>query len=904
MIKKIRQHALLILLCLCGNTLAAPLPPGIERGPTLGGISEYRLPNGLKILLMPDQTRDKIMVNITYLVGSRHEGYGESGMAHLLEHMLFKGTKRIPDAKAELERLGTDSNGTTYFDRTNYYEIFAADNKTLAGVLDFEADRMVNSRIAKSDLDSEMTVVRSEFERGENDPEDLLDNRVAATAYLWHSYGRDVIGTRSDIENVPIERLQAFYRNYYQPDNAVLVIAGRFSETTALKMVKDTFGRIPRPKRSLFPTYTREPPQDGERELVLRRQGKVQRVEALYHIPSGAHPDYPAVDVLTEILSMKPSGRLHHKLVEGGLAAAVEGGNVALREAGSLRLSVNVPLELSLTGARDALLTAAEGFAAEPVSDEEVERARNKLAKEVDLYLPDTYRFARGLSEFIGMGDWRLLFWYREQLGKVKREDVQRVAETYLQRANRTVGLFYPTDKPELVAIPAPPDTAELFRHYRPGQDLPLGENFTPTPQNIEARLIRKTLPSGMKLALLPKKTRGGTVVASMRLNWGDENSKAGKRTACTLAGIMLSRGTELRTRAQLAEELDRLRANVSVGIESASVSTMRDYLPDSLRLAAEMLRKPSFPQKEFDQAKRELITAMQGQLDDPRALSRTWLQRHMNPYPPQHWDYTPTIAEGIESLKAVTLEDARACYAMIGASNSELAIVGDFDPEILTALAQELFGDWKSPLPYTRIPARHDDVTAVRNVIVTPDKANADLGAALNIPMRNDDPDFAAMVIGNYILGGNWDSRLWRRIREKEGLSYSVGSGFMADEEDKAAAFNMYAIFAPQNAARVEKALQEELRRALSEGFSNAEVSKARMNYIQARALDRNNDAQLVARLLKYTRLGRDFSWDIAFERRITTLTAGDIRAAMRKYIDADKISYSLGGDFREAKP
>jgi zinc protease len=896
----------LSLLLLCFTVEAAPSkePPlltGVERGPSLGGISEYRLSNGLKILLMPDQARDKIMVNITYLVGSRHEGYGESGMAHLLEHMLFKGTPRVPDAKAELMKFGSTPNGSTYYDRTNYFETFAADEKILGQVLAFEADRMINARIAKADLDAEMTVVRSEFERGENSPRNLLDNRVLAAAYMWHNYGRDVIGSREDIENVPIERLQAFYRNYYQPDNAVLVIAGRFEPARALRLAQRAFGAIPKPKRLLFDTYTREPPQDGERQVILRRVGKVQLVEAAYHIPPGSHSDYVAMDVVTEILGMQPNGRLHARLVESKQAASISSSNLQLRDAGVLRLMAEVSPDLSLEQARDTLLATAENFADEPVTEQEMDRARAKLTKEIDLYLPDTFKVAQGLSEFIGIGDWRLLFYYRDQLATVTRENVQRVATTYLRPSNRTLGLFYPTADTRMVATPDTPDVSAMLRGFKPTTELALGESFDPTPQNIEGRLIRRTLPSGMKLAMLPKKTRGGTVVAAIGLHWGDEESKRGKRTACNITGIMLSRGTELRTRAQLRDELDRLRASVAVSNEHATVSTLRDSFPDALRLAAEMLRRPSFPVTEFEQVKRELATSLEGQRDDPSALGSNRLARHLNPYQADHWNYTPTIEENIARTQAVTLDEVRACHPLMNAANSEMAVVGDFDPEQVAALAMELFGDWKNDLPYTRIPARHDDVPPIKEIILTPDKANAEIEAGLNIPMRDDHPDFAAMVIGTYLLGGNWDSRLWQRVREKEGLSYSVGAWFEAADQDPAALFGAQAIFAPPNRERVEKALREELRRVLDQGYTEAEVARARKNYIQARALARNSDSQLLARLLKYAYIGRDFKWDMEFERRIAALTPQEIRAAMRRHINPDLLSIVEAGDFKE---
>src|SRR5579862_6339220 len=282
--------------------LAAALCFSQTKVTTVEGITEYRLDNGLDVLLFPDKTQPKVTVNITYLVGSRLEGYGETGMAHLLEHMLFKGTDRHAAIKNELADHGADFNGTTFYDRTNYFETLSAGDENLRFALELEADRMIHSKIAKSDLDSEMTVVRSEFEMGENSPMRVLEERVLSTAYLWHSYGRSTIGSRSDIEHVPIENLQAFYRKYYQPDNAVLVVAGNFDQAKTLTWIGETFGKIPKPTRQLSPTYTEEPTQDGEREVALRRIGEEQILMMAYHIPAGSHPDAAPLEVLAGIM--------------------------------------------------------------------------------------------------------------------------------------------------------------------------------------------------------------------------------------------------------------------------------------------------------------------------------------------------------------------------------------------------------------------------------------------------------------------------------------------------------------------------------------------------------------------------------------------------------------------------
>ena len=897
--------ALALLVPLAGYFLpgwAAPVPSpaGIQHVTSVEGVSEFRLDNGLQVLLVPDPSIDTITVNVTYVVGSRNEGYGETGMAHLLEHLMFRGTERHPNIKGELNQRGARYNATTSLDRTNYYETFAASDGNLDWALDIESDRMANALIAKRDLDSEMTVVRNEFESGENSPFTVLRERVAATAFLWHNYGKAIIGTRSDIENVPIDRLQAFYRHYYQPDNAALIVSGRFDEGFALESIARHFGRIPKPTRALRKTYTIEPTQDGERSVMLRRSGNVQLVSALYHIPPGSHPDYPAVDVLVSLLSNVPGGRLQKALVESGKASSVFGSERQQREAGYAYFGTSVRQGLSLEDARDALTATLEGLRSKPVNEEEVEQARTRLLNEIELALADSRSLALTLSDAVALGDWRLLYVYRDQMKKVTAAEVQRVAVAYLKPSNRTIGMFIPTIQPDRAEIPSVPDVAAMVRGYQGEEQVVQGEFFDPSPQAIESRLIRKTLPGGMKLALLPKKNRGRTVVANLSFQWGDEQSMEGRSTACGIASAMLMRGTRKKTREQIANEFSRLKASVGIGGDGASIETVRENLPGSLRLVAEVLRHPAFPEKEFEQLRRDGLTGLEARKSDPGSLASVELTRHLNPYPPAHWNYTATLEDRAARLQALDLESVERCYQeFFGASNSEMAVVGDFDPDEITKLAHELFGDWKSPRAYERIPARYFDVPPADRTIDTPDKANAVFRAAVNLKLRDDDADFPALVLGNFLLGGGSDSRLSRRIREQEGLSYSVGSFLSADSFDAKGVFGVYAIYAPQNRARVESAVIEEIRKALAEGFTSEEVENAKRGLLESRRISRTQDGALAARLLSYLVLERTLRWDVEIERKLAALTPKEILEALRRRIDPAKFSMVKAGDF-----
>jgi zinc protease len=887
----------LLLAALLAPALALAQPLKVAE---VEGVAEYRLPNGLRLLLAPDPSADTVTVHITYLVGSRHEGYGEKGMAHLLEHLLFKGSQDHPDVKQEFMRRGARWNGTTSYDRTNYFETLPASADNLDWALGMEADRMVNAFVRKADLDSEMSVVRNEFEMGENNAGGVLFQRMQRLAYAWHNYGNSVIGARSDIEAVPIERLQGFYRTWYQPDNALLIVGGRFEAARALALVEQHFAPVPKPARALPALYTAEPVQDGERTVTLRRVGDTPLVAAMYRVPAGSHPDYAAVDVLVEALRVAPQGRLHQALVQKGLASQSWAGERALHDPGVMYFGAALPKDGAPEAAREALLAMLDGVRQNPLTAEEVERARTSLLNQMEKAQLDGRALVSALSEFEAVGDWRLFFLYRDRLKAVTLADVQRVADTYLRPANRVVGTFLPTAQPERAEIPAAPDLQAQLSGYKGAAALAAGEAFDPSPQNIEARVERRTLANGIKTALLAKRTRGNKVVVQLSLHWGDEKSKAGRSTACALAGGMLLRGTERYSRAALRDAFDRLKANVQVDVDGASIETQREHLEEALRLVAEALRHPSFPAAEFEELKRASLTTAETQRSDPAAIASEQLQRHLTPYPKGHWFYVQSVDERIAAIKAATLDAARRCHAQVGATGADFVAVGDFDPKALAAQVEQLFGDWRNPAPYARIPSRFFDRPALEREVKTPDKANAVLRAGLGIRMRDDHPDFPALVLANHLLGGSSTARLPARIREKEGLSYSTYSWFSASQLDEVASFNVSAIFAPQNKAKVEIAMREELARAIKDGFSAEEVETAKRGLLQARRLARTNDAQLASRLSTYLFLDRSFAWDVDFEKRIAALTPAEVQAALRRHVDPAKLAVTKAGDFK----
>ena len=891
------------------QTAAPPLPAGLTRGEAVEGITEYRLANGLQILLAPDHGKPTTTVNLTYRVGSRHENYGETGMAHLLEHLLFKGTPTHKNLWAEFSKRGLDANGTTSFDRTNYFGSFSASADTLRWYLGWHADAMVNSLIARSDLDTEMTVVRNEMESGENDPGRILLQQTMAAMYQWHNYGKSIIGARSDVENVDIPRLQAFYRQYYQPDNATLIIAGKFDEAQALQWVAQLFAPIPKPQRVLPTTYTLDAEQDGERALTLKRVGGTPMLYMAFHVPPAAHPDTAAVRLLTGALGDTPGGRLHKRLVEGKLATGAFAYAWELAEPGPLILGAQLGPDQMIEPARAAMAAVIDALAAQPLTTEEIERARRQWLNEWELGFADPQRIGVALSEAVSHGDWRLYFLARDQVKTATLADVQRVALSYLRGDNRTVGIYQPTAQPQRAPAPARVDVAALLKDFKGQPALKQAEAFDATPAHLEARTQRSELAPGLKAALLPKGTRGAVVQASLRLHLGDEASLRGQATVAAFVGQMLDKGGAGLTRQQINDQWDGWRATVEFGLSgqtlSANITTTREHLPAVVGLIGKLVREPAFPPEVVEELRAQWLGGIERSRKEPGAVAADVVARHGNPYPRGDVRHAPSFDEQVQDVQAVTAAQLGAFQRrFISAARAEFAAAGDFDSSALRSALDAGFANWRQPadgaLPYTRVTRPLIARAPQRFELRTPDKANANMLSAMALPINDEHADYPALLLANHMFGYVGTGRLWLRIRETEGLSYDVRSGVQWSNVELNSSWVASAIFAPQNRAKVEAAFQDEIARSLKDGFAQQELDEARAGMLNLRRLSRAQDEVLASQLVNQLHLGRDFALAQRIDDAIAGLSLAQVNAAWRKYIDPSRLVAAWAGDFK----
>jgi zinc protease len=872
------------------------------------GITEYRLDNGLTVLLFPDPTQSTITVNMTYLVGSRHEGYGETGMAHLLEHMLFKDTPKHPNVQKQLDERGAQTNGSTWLDRTNYFETLPASPENLAFTIGLEADRMRNATILPEELKTEFSVVRNEFEMGENSPDGVLDERIVSTAFLWHNYGKSTIGSRADIERVPVPALRAFYNKFYQPDNAVLVVSGKYDEAAALATIEKEFGAIPRPKRELSATYTVEPAQDGERTVTLRRNGDVHVIGLAYHTVAGTSADFPAVEAAIDMLTREPAGRLYKKLVETKLAASVSGVNYPTHDPFVAQFTAEIRDGRNVARVEQIMIDEVEKLGTSKLDDKALERWRTQTLKDLELSFANSQEIAINLSEFAALGDWRTIFAYRDRVQKVTLADVVRIAKTYLKISNRTLGRFVPTKQIDRAPLTETPDVAAYVKGIEGGEAKDQGEVFAATLDNIEQRTTRTQLKAGIKAALLPKKTRGGKVQLTLVLHFGDEKSLQNKSTAAGLLGAMLGRGTAKKSYQDLRDLEDQLKARISFSTSAddltLTIETLRDKLPGAIDLAMEMLKSPSFPAKELEIVRQESLAQLEQGQQDPMAVAFTTMSQLASKWPKGDPRYDESFAEQIAGVKAVTLAQIKQFYTdFVGAGHGELAIVGDFDPSAITAQVDKYLDGWKSKKPYKRLESKAFRVAGTVKSVDIKDKEMTTLALTHDIEMKDTDPDYAAWLLMSHVLGGAGSSRAWMRLREKEGLSYGVATWAQADSFDNVGGIGGYAIVAPQNLAKAKASLLDELDKIRTSKVGADELKLAKESWIKDQDTSLSSDRQVVQMLSNQTFRDRTMAFTKELRAKIQAVTADDILRVAQKYLDPKRLVIVDAGDVAKQK-
>ncbi|TMQ53303.1 MAG: insulinase family protein [Candidatus Eisenbacteria bacterium] len=886
---------------------AGALPRNVERLDSLGGITQYRLKsNGMTILLSRNDAAPVVTFEVVYHVGSRNEAPGTTGSAHLLEHLLFnKSTKNFGRARGQrtfqevLFQAGCDfssTNMTTGYDRMNGYSTLPADKLELA--MRIEADRLGRALILDSERQPEMTVVRNEYEIGENNPARALYKAVVGAAIVAHPYHWDPLGYRSDIEGVSTEALRQHYRDFFWPDNAEAILVGDFDTATALRMFDREFGSFPRSSKPVPSVITVEPPQEGERRVIVRRPGEVGLVKIGYMRPSSLHPDFIPLDVLSTILGSGVNSRLYQALVEKGFATGVSASNYALRDPFPILIDATVAQGVSHQKVEDAMKAALYAVGRDGVTPEELARAKSQLEVTVIRGRDGTYELAASLGEAVASANWKWFLQYVDTMNRVTAEDVRRVAATYLIPDHATVGWFVPAKadgkKPQKAAGAGGSTESSASSGRSAGE---------PAHATFAQRTLHRVLANGITLDVLanhavPTVAVHGIVLAGrMHTPW--EKPALGQLTA-----MMLERGTKTLDKRAIAARLDGVGARLHVTADMYGATIQGSSLSRDTKLLlsvlADEMKSPAFSDSELTKAKAEMKTDVLRAFDDTR--QRAFDRLSQIAFPVGHPYHARSKDETLTSIAAARPADLRAFHKdrYVGAS-TYLAIVGDVDPARVAALVDSLLDDLprgsRPDVDMPRVPRARPSHEAV----ALAGKANMDLMFGAASGLRRKDPDYEASLVANAALGqSSLSSRLGKRVRDTEGLTYNIYSRFtMTDFLDGVWLADV--AVAPANLGKAMKSTREVIESYCKDGITEEEVATQKSFFAGNYRVQLATNAGTAQALVLAEKFGYGPSYLDEFPDRVGRVTREEVNAAIRAHLDPTKLSIIVAGDLEK---
>lgn len=922
-------------------SIAAPAPAAVEgftHVKTLQGIAEYKFPaNDLNVLLLEDHSAPVLTFMVTYRVGSRNEVTGTTGATHLLEHLMFKGSKNFHPGVGKgfdtlMDKVGGINNATTWLDRTNYYENLPSDHLELA--VQLEADRMRNLLLKEEDRQPEMTVVRNEFERGENDPVESLDKEVTASAFIAHPYHHSTIGWRSDIEKVSINKLREFYDTFYWPNNATITVIGDFQPATALALIKRYFGAIPKSPHPIPLVYTEEPAQTGPRRVIVKRPGEVGVVQLAYKVPHGRHADHPALEILATVLSEGKTSRLYRAMIDTNLAISADAGKGFFHDNTLFTLTSMLAPNTKHEQAEKALLAEIEKIKTDGVTPAEVERAINKLLAGIAYRRDGSFAIAGQINESIAVGDWTLYLTLLEKFKTVTPADLQRVAKAYLLEDQSTTGWFIPQQDRQASAAPdlraSGPAPALLASASTPGSTR--APYFYRNPAHTTAQLPPANQPKEPQRNLTtstssPKTTSDSALIApkiqrrkianvdvltlktpirdvvTLRgvLGAGDVFNPNDNSAIADLTAGMLDKGTQQRDKFALAGLLEQVGATVSfsTGTHTLNLSAkcLRKDLPLVLSLIAEQLRTPRFDPAEFAKLKQQLIGRYKRAMEDTDfRASRAF---ELSIFPAGHPNRPPTHEQYLKDVESATLEQLKAFHAAhYGPAAARLVLVGDVDDAAIDRALTEHFANWSGGKPIPAVATKAPVLPAGRTEKVQmPGKTSVSVVIGQPSALRYADRDYQPLNMATSVLGsGFFSARLLDIIRNREGLTYGIGSRLENDTYADGS-WSIQGTFAPDLLDKGLASTLRELKRFHDEGLTADELETFKVTLTGSYKVALATTNGLASAILNATQRGYGPEWVDEFPRRVQALTLPEVNAAIKKYVNPDKMVTVLAG-------
>lgn len=902
----------------------------VSRDTTLG-IEEYKLPsNDLSILLCERHATPVVTVNMVFRVGSRNEAVGYTGSTHFLEHMMFKGTNIHDPLKQTglddvLKKVGGINNATTSYDRTNYYELVPKQAINLC--LELEADRMRHLLLRESDRKAEMTVVRNELERGEDDPSQLLEMNTFATAFREHPYHHPVIGWRSDVEGVPTERLRQFYNDFYYPNNATLVVIGDFDKEATLKEIENKFGAIAKSPKPFPTVYTKEPPQEGERRFTVSRGKELARVMVAYHTPRGIDRATYPLDILQSVLGgdSRKSSRLYKRLIETGLASDCYAVNYTLKDPGLFIISATVQPGIDPRMVELAIQEEVSKLSEKPITAEELRLARSSISKRFRLSLSDPMGLAQSLTEGIAVGSWKWWASYPRDVQTATAEEALSIAKKIFLDKGKTVGYYLPTDfKTDAVAIAQIKPTKPTENLGESNSDNKLTAATLAPTENVAAgaraktwqeRVERFRMPNGMTV-LLARVAEGadssdshkirGTVAVSGKIRAGDFYSQIGKSAVPDITAELLTYGTKKFSKEQISTQMEEMGVTLDFSngtfFHEFESEVAAEDLPKLLSLVGSEMRQPKFQQNDLDLVLKLSQASIKEKMTDTGEVAWNSLVRSL--YKPGCVYYSPELSRQMEELSSITLSDIENYHQKYySPGNTVLAVIGDIDIAAVKKLLEAEFGDWTGE----SAPAIKVDVSGLidrsgakvsQSKLTTElaDKANVDISIGKPVELSLKSKDYLAAMIGNAVLG--YDSFACRLapVRDKLGLTYSISSHITEPHYP----YSPWSIDLSVNPTNVDRSL-EVVRKIVADfnknGVTPKELATEQDHLAGVYLVGLRSIRSIAKKLTDYEQLSLPVSYMDTFGKRVKNVTLKEVNQAAGRYFRLDDAVTSVCG-------
>ena len=873
---------------------------GFEFVKESGGIKEYTMTsNGLRVLLKQDNTAPVATFMVTYEVGSRNEAIGYTGSTHLLEHLMFKGSRKFNTKKGNsvfqtLQSLGARMNATTWLDRTNYFAVLPSEH--LETLIEIEADRMRSAYIKEEDRQSEMTVVRNEFERGQNSPSGVLDENIWATAYQAHPYHHSTIGWKEDIENVSIERLKEFYDTFYWPNNATAIAIGDFTQADALSVIKKHFGKIRKSTKPIPEVYTAEPKQEGIRTITLKRAGQQGIVGVAHKTPSATNPDAAAFMVLSSILSSGKNSRFYKNITDKGLTTSVYIWDSLFRDPGLFTVYANLSPDVDHKTVEEAIVNEYEKIKKDGVSEEEIKRAQSQLIASMKFSQDGSYAVASGLNEAIASGDWTLYTTYGDKIGAVTKEDIKKIVNKYFLEDLSTIGYFVPLGSGGQGQKPAT-SAKELEKMKQ--------KHFSTEEELLSSKIIDTEPVKGIRLLTLKR----GTGVVTMRgsMLGGDIYSTKNNRTADMVAA-MLDQGTTNMSKFEISEKLESAGARLSFFNGQARVGFSGKFLSDDtnmvIGLLADQLKNPLFSKDELEKSKKRQIAGYKRSKESTRGNAMNDMLQAF--YGSDHQNSPTNPDRAIEQIKKLTSEDLKDYHSKnYGLGSMVLVVVGDVDHVKMENLIKQSFDDWKQSPLKNKEEQKTGNKVANKAYVTMEDKTSTDfvVGTALGIDRYH--PDYLPLYLATHTLGGNFSARLMQTVRVKEGLTYGINSALSGFGNSNDGYWMVGGTFSPKLLSKGESSTLREIKKWAEGGITQKELDVTKSTLIGGFQVGFDTTGGLAGGILNAAVVHNDLTYLDSYPNMLKSITLDQVNSAISKYISFDGLYQVAAGTIdKDGKP